>query len=298
MQYALFHRFYGCLLGMVLGEQLGAASATGRALQHWQPDAGSTGRWSQMALQLAAELTRSRTWTPDLIERTDLCQVPRHELTSGTLAIAALPIALLFHDDLQRQRQALGQVVDAVQGDDLTRQWVTVAGYAIAQALRGQLNPALLVNQTQAYLRVATPQTAAQVTVLNLLDTHAQPTDLTTLTDLVAQTDTDVRVAIALSCISNPSDTLVLALLRSARLSQLQPSLSALVGAISGAANSSAAIPPAWITAVARFQPELLNQLQPLANRLLGAWAGIYEPSTESNADSLTVAAPWIMRSR
>jgi len=308
MQYSLLSHFQGCLLGMGLGEQVGRAiqpvqASVDSAAAPLNQD-GSSMRWSSTAIDLLQELTKSHQWQAIEPSTAILQKVPTAQRQSAGIAIATLPLALFFHDDLNRQRRTLWQLFESLSVDAVHRAWVIVFAYTIAQAVKGQLDPYRLLPQLLAYLRVTH---TAEHTMDNVLKTLEQAETYFVeqaslhqiLTDWSNQVD---PIAIALVIFLQTPEDLRLTLARMTHLCRTAthllvdaPSVHALVGALVGAQTSLAGIPPFF-----QCGPGLLpgdrsvSQIKALAEALFASWSGLYTPTLPT--PSLPVAAPWVIR--
>jgi hypothetical protein len=255
-------------------------------------------RWSEIAIDLLQGLTRSHQWESLVLPVTRLSPVPPWQRQADGLAIATLPLTLYFHDDLNRQRQTLTQLCAALAIEPLSTAWVLSFAYVIAQAVKGQLDPATVIPQTLAYLRVAvTDVNATADSVIALLEqvTVAQE-HMTTLELLTRDIENINAIAIALLCFLQTPADMRLAMTRATRFCAAAhhpdaPTIHALLGALVGAHTGVAGIPPSWQTmpAIAPQVPMLMT----LAESLVASWSGM---SGDAIAASVPVAAPWVIR--
>jgi len=313
MHYSLLSRFEGCLWGMVWGERVGfdrhQNDAQGRSRVFWQLSAAS---WrSHTVFQILENLGRSQS--------ADLATITVRVLQAGlpnqncpdAIAIATLPIALFYHDDFTRQREALTQVFDAVSLDEGGQRWATIYAYSVAQAVKGQLQPTTFISQALAYLRVTessvTATFAPAIEQLQWIQTcQANAASSSTLLKGFNPTmPTDRTLAIALAVFLQTPDDIRLAMARSAQATKLHPenrsaqsedlqTLGALLGILTGAYTSSIGVPASWLAQAA--EQNEFRQIQTLAGQLYAAWCGSYEP-TQISPERLTVTAPWVGRS-
>lgn len=287
------------VLGDAIGPSIAASGMTAVAPVAQADQALSAWPWSAIALEGLAAMTQSHQWqsTEWLVAR--LTQIPLAERSAGGIAIATLPLAIYFHDDLNRQRHGLEQLLAAVFLEAADRTWVMAFAYAIAQAVRGQLDPPLLLPQVLAYLRV-TQTTAASSPVLAALEQLATCHQAASLSGLLTQPLP--AIAIALICFLQTPEDFRLALTRAARIVTARASspeiipLMALTGAIVGAHTSLTGIPASY--QVSDALPALgypsIAALKALAAALIASWSGLYD--TRSVNLSLPVAAPWVIR--
>ncbi|MDX2243366.1 MAG: hypothetical protein NW224_22020 [Leptolyngbyaceae cyanobacterium bins.302] len=315
MDYSLLSRLEGCLWGLAIGEQFGRATPAANALlpktashrRHLATASDTDLTWSQFSLQALQVMARSQ---PDSLAPTivgDLGKFPPHSLNPATLAIATLPIALYYHDDLNRQRHSLWQVLDRIAVTSASRDWVAVFAYAIAQAVKGQLHPQLFMSQVLAYYRVAlvngeSSQAAIVLEQLKQVETcQVEFASLSTIRATLGQAE-EPAIAIALICFLQAPEDMQVALARCIRSSQIHaspnhaPWLCALVGALVGAYASTVSIPPAWKSSslAAGSARGVWQQIPATAEILYASWAGLYEPA--AIVSPLAVVAPWVRR--
>lgn len=316
MQYSLVSRFEGCFWGGILGEQLGIAAQSSQAVQApmnrypWYLDQKLVGKltWSRVAMQLVQAMTRSPN--PNLTALTihALSQIPLEQLNPATLAIVTLPGSLYYHDDLNRQRHYLEQVIGSLAVDPSNRDWVPIFGYTLAQAVKGQLQPQHFMSQLLAYYRVAMADGSSRAAIvleqLQQIETcQVEMASLETILATLGPTQ-DTSVAIALICFLQSPDHFRLALTRSVQLSHRSPVwskapwLSVLIGSLVGSHKSSAGIPATW--KIYHLLPDsgndLIQQIPCLSRVFYASWAGAYTPASIST--SVAVAAPWVIRGR
>jgi len=203
-------------------------------------------------------------------------------------------------------------------------------GYAIARALKEKLNPPSLIPETVTYLGVDTPLTALLLQVQILLDRGAsleaavnqlcksavvqqrqQVQEERSETKLVSPSSF-LPIAIAFYCYLSTPEDLRLAVVRAARTG-IEPQLTcSLVGAISGAYNSTVGIPLEWRLALGQNSeaPEIAagrspllwgtasyGEIMELAAHLLAIWSGAYHSLGEGKSLSYpVVAAPYVIR--
>jgi ADP-ribosylglycohydrolase len=202
--------------------------------------------------------------------------------------ISAVPVALFFHEDEAKLRQNLQQVADVWQDDSVLKDGTLAIGYAIASALKEKLNRDTLIPQTISYLDAETPLVTQLRQVQTLLEQGA-PKEMALNKLIPRQTapPPNFPVALAFYCFLSTIEDLRLSVLRAARCPQAQVTC-AIAGAISGAYNSVAGIPPAWRLALEQQKGDTsplatlwgINseaELLRLAARLLATWSGVYD---------------------
>lgn len=226
----------------------------------------------------------------------------------GEFAIATLPIALFYHDNLTQQRHYLATTVAAWGGDERTADAVIVFGYAIAQAIREQLTPAHLIAQILTYLHVSLPESAARSPnlIITLETLKGLIADGSGLQNTIAALELDaettpigVEIAIALYCFLQTPYSIALALDRAVQLGIHPDVVGALVGALAGAYTSEVGIPAAWRTGLqaSSLGSKFSKRVPRLSAQLLLAWAGAYNPCMPQSKDFPVVTVPWVVRS-
>jgi ADP-ribosylglycohydrolase len=238
------------------------------------------------------------------------------DLEAG-LAIATLPFALFYHEDLHLLRQQIHLIVaqkTVVQAHPPEAELgATVVHCAIALAVQNRLQPSQLIPQLLADLQLSQfhPALAEQLTQVqkSLVGQTAE-----TLTDeilLPFHLRQLSPIPLAFFAFLSTPENFRLSLLRAAQLSSAAAHACTLTltGALSGAYNGKSVLPPDWRTAL-RSTPENRSPLSRLwdvesedellqyAKSLFSLWSGMYH-STQyfSNLSRLTVVgAPRTLR--
>jgi hypothetical protein len=343
MKYSLLSRFQGCFEGMILADQLSfwisrrIQTATPSATQadwrecadrfhslspklhHWHPSILSLAdlaEWQaspgvDLAIQVAEALIQENDW-PLQFTPLDTSRLLASGANNGMLAIATLPIAFFFHDDVLLQQQHLRQTVRSWGGTTSTQDWVAMFGYAIAQAMQERLNPCQFITHLLSYWSgiapdtgQRSPQVLAGLELLNNLIEQgvAYITMTLKLEQFLPQEES--TIALALYCFLYTPDDWHLSVLHAARFLPAHPVLCALTGCLSGAYNSYSSLPLTW--KAASLQPASANQSSPsvrisctdLATRLVASWSGIFGASRRPlSANMLPVASPRISSAR
>lgn len=308
MRYSLLSRFRGALLGTAMGEIWGAYGdywQIGQAQSIPPSDSGHLvvkgteglirrGRldladWQDAAGENSTEVSVNRGKSPARRRKDKTKSTAKSDGVKGYGAIiSAVPVALFFHEDEAKLRQNLQQVADVWQDDSVLKDGTLAIGYAIATALKEKLNRDTLIPQTISYLDAETPLVNQLREVQTLLEQGA-PLEIT-LNKLIprhAAPQPNFPVALAFYCFLSTIEDLRLCVLRAARCPQGQVT-GAIAGAISGAYNSVAGIPPAWRLELEQQKGETsplatlwgINteaELLRLAARLLATWSGVYD---------------------
>ncbi|PSB40897.1 ADP-ribosylglycohydrolase family protein [filamentous cyanobacterium Phorm 6] len=251
-------------------------------------------------------------------------------------AVAALPIAMFFHENKAKLREKimLATEVWPKENGQEYETGVLAVGFAIARSLKQRLDPATAIEQTIAYVKTDNALTELLLQVQILLE---QGADLETATTHLCKSATDLReklgegekksqtksivnpenfipIALAFYCFLNTPEDLRLSVVRAARCGIAGQLTCALTGALSGAYNGATAIPVEWrqlssaveLAPLAEGQEPLVwgtgsdAKIVELANNLFTVWAGVYNPSAGVNSAALAraVAAPYVIRPR
>lgn len=277
MPYSLINRFRGALTGALVGENLPhlypterSAKSGNRNVERFSlADAIATSTRSLMATHSASSLF-----------------VDHHR------AIATIiPVALFFHDDAQKLRQAILQSTPQPMQD---------AGFVVAEsiatALRPQMDPfKLLPELVQLLPDEVLSQKLRQVQrLLTRRDSLA-----IAIQKLGDPQQLEVAIALAFYCWLSTAEQFQLSVLRVPRIPNFSPLTLLLTSAFSGALNGQMGIPQAWLETAGEFQNEL-RQMEALADQLLAVWSGAYQPEADAAelVDGVAIAAPGILRTR
>ncbi len=291
---------------MAMGEGWGVDANSPHRCNPGKSAAGAPLLWSAAAISQGERLAQmgQRVVEPELL--TDLPN-PLVKKSAGALAIATLPIALFYYDNLPQQRDSLAAAVAAWGGDERTADAVIVFGYAIAQATQEQLVPCHFIAQILTYLHVSLPESASRSADLmgslealkSLTSTSSEVQSGIEALRLQAETNPlFIEIAIALYCFLQTPDSMSLGLNNAIRLG-IQPDIvGALTGALAGAYISEIGIPAAWRSGLkpSSIAFELPQRVQQLSARLVLAWSGVYDPSVFQEKDFPIVTVPWIVR--
>lgn len=288
-------------------------------LHHWHPGILSSADlaewqaspWIDLAIQAAEALIQENDWPPQSTPL-DTTRLLASGANDGMLAIATLPIAFFFHDDVLLQQQHLRQTVESWGGTISIQAWVAIFGYAIAQAMKEKLDPCQFIahllsswSSTEPDLGPRSPQILPGLELLNSLieQGSAYRTTILKLEQVLPQEES--TIALALYCFLYTPDNWHLSVLHAARLLPAHPVLCALTGCLSGVYNSYSSLPLAW--KAASLQPLSANQSSPftcvsctdVATRLVASWAGIFASSPRPlAANMIPVASPRISAAR
>ncbi len=255
-------------------------------------------------------------------------------LNPSEAAVAALPIAMFFHENKAKLREKIMLATEVWPKENGQEYEIGVLaiGFAIARSLKQRLDPTTAIEQTISYVKTDNALTELLLQVQILLEQGADLETATThlyksATALRAKQDEDdkksqtksivnpenfIPIALAFYCFLSTPEDLRLSVVRAARCGIAGQTTCALTGALSGAYNGATAIPVEWRQlSLAVELPPLAEGPEPsvwgtgselkimeLANNLFAVWAGVYNPSfgTDSSVLARSVAAPYVIR--
>lgn len=236
-------------------------------------------------------------------------------LTAYEAAIACVPVAMLYHENETKLREKLHQMAEVWEDRLDVKLGSLAVGYAIALALREKLDPTTLIPKTINYLQEDGPLVLQLQEVQILLERRAglktAITHLSKNAQAMESQSSNVEEGYALAtalsasslipislgfyCFLSTTGDMRLAILRAAR-SGWGSQTCGIVGALSGAYNSSVGIPVEWRRALeimGKNAPERVEQtgislkaaareaeIFKLANSLWAVWCGVYNPET------------------
>ena len=250
-------------------------------------------------------------------------------------AVAALPVAMFFHENTAKLREKLMLATEVWQHQNAP-EWQTgvlAVEYAIARSLKEKLDPATAMTQTINYLEIDNALTKLLLQVQILIE---QGADLERAATHLCKSATAMRespgegeknsqansivnpvtfipIALAFYCFLSTPEDLRLSVFRAARCGIAGQLTCALTGALSGAYNGVAAIPVEWrqlLSTAGELRSATEGRessiwgtgsdakIVELANNLFAVWAGVYSPNTgsESAARTPVVTAPYVIR--
>jgi len=269
MYYSLVSRFRGTLLGALLGTNLAIPreKESESLLELGKLDLND---WQQRQQKELPDFTTSN-------------KIP------AKVIIAALPVALFFHEYPLKLHQQLLQTSQIWSDDPVVRDGVLAIGYTIAQSLTEKLNSQTLIPQIIAFIG-ETP-TSLPKKLLQVNDLLAQYAGLEkAATELTTQDKTSSAIAMAFYYFLSSLEDFRLTLLRAThhptRLLH-SPTISAIAGALSGAYNTTAGIPPQWKIMHSSTNSPIerqvnFSQVLELADALVAVWSGVYDISLHS----------------
>ncbi|MEO0375231.1 MAG: ADP-ribosylglycohydrolase family protein [Cyanobacteria bacterium P01_A01_bin.17] len=276
MPYSLINRFGGALTGALVGEILPRPTPTEQPQERGDRDRVVSSLSFAIATS-AQSLIATRSAPPLVTE------------TNGAIA-STIPIALYFHDNAQKLRQAIMNAIpQAIQDEGF------VVAESIAAALKTQMVPFKLLPELVQLLPDETlSQKLRQVQIL-LTRRDSLAIAIQKLGD---PQQIEVAVSLAFYCWLSTAEQFQLSVLRAHRIPNVSPLTLLLTGAFSGALNGRVGIPQAWLEAGASQND--LQRMEVSANQLLAAWSGCYqvEPDAVNGMDGVAIASPGILRPR
>jgi len=317
MRYSLLNRFRGALLGSLIGEFLGNRGCQGSVLGDFSfipPNLGDAkpnqmlSDWSQIATYGIEYLINcGRLDVEDWVLYSSKMQpslgLLKKAASSSEAAVAAIPIALFFHDDEIKLRQQLLACGAVWQQASEVCEDVLAIGYAIALALTQKLNCTTLIPQILAYLETSQTPLGQQLQQVQTLLEQGAGLD-TTLNQLrrfgqrpgELSTHPSSPIALALYCFLSTPEDFRLCVSRAARSSYQPQITTAIAGALAGVYNSHIGIPVSWRLAANRIS--IGSERLQLAERLLAVWSGVYDISVTEPCQWVAVAAPRVIQPR
>lgn len=293
MRYSLFSRFRGTLLGAALGESFGSLSTK----QLYHPSIGG-----KMAIRGAESLIGLGRLDVDDWQKRLILEFPQNtvNLISTGAIVGTLPIMLFSHEYKAKLRNNLQQVASIWQDDLELRDGALAVGYAIAQSLKEKLAVTTLIPKTIAFLQNSQTRLVQQLLAVQTLLEQEAGLEMA-ITKLCRDAQPNITpIALAFYCFLSTLEDFRLSMTRAARTNYQPQSTCCLVGALSGAYNSTVGIPLGWRIARSQTSWEInsATQLQ-LADQLFAVWSGVYEVSSALQVhQSSAIASPCIIQSR
>ncbi len=298
MRYSLLHRVRGTFLGAFLGERLShsggfnlgeiAVLGTESLISLGELDIDD---WLKRQQQAGIKLeTNINSW--------------------GQIILATLPVAIFFHDDIEKMRVNILEVQRIYNCPDevIVRDASLIIGYAIAQSLTEKLNPSTLISETINFLGETSTYLPEQLIKVNDLLKTGASLDIA-VRKLSSSEELTSNIGLAVYCFLNTLEDFSLTVLRASRNhgGDNQNVTSAITGALSGAYNSTMGIPLNWqisalVSNSGAWGLENFTQMLRLTDKMIAVWAGVYDWSDDCGEFLETrhtiFAAPDIIRRR
>lgn len=283
MRYSLVSRFRGAVLGAVLGERL-ASSQDNQLKSHFDID-----KITVLGVESLIALGRLDVDDWQNRQQQNFLNANVAENISPNPILATLPVALFYHENINKLRQNLVCVLKIWKDDPVVRDGTLALGYAIAQILTEKLHPQTLIPEIISFIG-ETPTSLPQQ-LLKVNNFLAQGAGLDRVqAELGKGQKPSASIAMAFYCFLSTLEDYRLAVLRATQIDDIwqsepghlhSPSSSTITGALSGAYNSTTGIPVNW--RVCYSQPNStawgmtnFSQMLELADALVAVWSGVY----------------------
>ena len=220
-----------------------------------------------------------------------------NKLNISDLALASFPIALFSHESEHLLGDHLKEFLTffTLKAEAWTD--LLLWNYAIALALRQQLQPEQLISQLLNFADNY-PHTPwyPQLQLVDQVCRNYQ--GMQTFLQQLSTTPyiPHTAMSLALYCFISTPDSFSLSLQRVGQTRQSVITAAALTGALSGVYNSYPAIPLNW--RVYHQDDKIVSDSKQQAHDLFAVWSGIYYPQSFPWFSSTAVAAPNVLQSR
>ncbi|NJR65798.1 MAG: hypothetical protein HC772_11470 [Leptolyngbyaceae cyanobacterium CRU_2_3] len=310
MRHTPLSHFQGSLLGAAMGNILGVNCSNRPASDPQKP-------WTEVTYWgfQPVEVERSLPWGTVVMGRMHRLiqsqlsgweELPVAEISSASqpnltfpqkqdaelgLAVTTLPLAWFYHEDANGLRWQIQHIADQEQQSLEAELGAIVVSYAIALAIRNRLQPGSLIPQLLSDLQI-NPLDSVLAEHLTQIqhELFGQAEQDLTRQSLSSSIWSELSpIAVAFYAFLSTPENCRLSLLRVAHLPCHSEYAYALTGALSGAYNGKAVLPPDWRRAL-RSVPENRSPLSLLwdvksevellecAQHLFAAWSGMYNP--------------------
>jgi hypothetical protein len=266
MRYSLINRVRGIFLGAFLGECLAKKQS------HPSCDLGK-----MTVLGTESLITLGKLDVDDWLKRQETASLHFQNTTAwGEIILATLPVCIFSHESNLKLRENLLELLEIWDVDPVIRDIALVVGLAIAQSLTETLDPSTLIPQTISFLGNTSTSIPEQLSEVNILLRHRARLTKSPI-ELLDPSNLNITLIIYYF-LSTPND-FSLTLLRTTHYRN--PTTRAIIGALSGAYNSTLGIPVNWQVS---FSPtnspawglSSFSQMLELGDALLAVWAGVY----------------------
>lgn len=295
MQYSLANRVRGAFLGAVLGEKLAT---------------GNCSNLGKIAVTGTQSLINLGTVDIDnwlLEENNNSNNIQRN----GQKIIAALPLAIFYHENLGKMRQSIIEMVNKWGWDDIVRDGSLVIGYAMAKCLNEKLVAEKLITEIRDFLGATSTLIPEKLMIVDHL--LRENTGLEIVQSQIKSPEILTNnISLAIYSFLSTLEDFKLTVLRTSKNNYLPyPDITgAMAGALSGAYNSKINIPITWQMSLASEKLPLwglknVDQMLKLADSMIAVWSGCYHVNQhiEDNVSNFLeteyniVAAPDIINS-
>ena len=288
MRYSLESRFQGALLGSIIGYTIATTS------QNQQPDLAVSLRITH---QLIDSIIRygdleTRTWQQIYASQ---CQQkePENSCYSSELALAFLPLILLFHDNPHLLKEKIAALTTSCPDPTTARLEIYLWAEVISLTLREKLD----LNYLSCNLTVNT-QTPAKESASRWEHSYHSQTDSKSALERLSQTKSKDRtpLKLALYYFTTTAEDFALSVLRALQTNYQPQITAALTGALAGAYNSYLSIPHNWrmLSKKDKIAVDIYHQ----ARHLFALWCGVYDPQTNMLSSDVAIASPRVIQPR
>jgi hypothetical protein len=273
MIYSLASRFKGALLGCLISETL-ENNHNNLDFSGYQPSA---------PFQIAIFGTKSiidygelnlKSWLINLSNNQVNCLKLKNTANSSQTAIASIPVALFYYQNLTNLTNNLQLAMDLWQDPDLSRENVLLWGYVIKIILDNELSPHQIISQIKAVME---KKQLSLPDILLQIDSYIQ--QKSPLAQLSHYLDSNYHpnlgaIAQSLYFFATIPDDFRLCLERTLQTSY-QPKLTAtLTATLLGLYNSDNNIPLSWRLSLK--ESPWGQKIETLSENLLAVWSGSY----------------------
>ena len=287
MRYSLESRFQGALLGSIIGYTIATTS------HNQQPDL-------TVGLRLTHELMESLIRYGDL--ETGIWQQiynshwQRSKLEnnchSSELALAFLPLILLFHDRPHLLKEKIATLTTCCPDNTTASLEIYLWAEVISLTLREKLD----LEHLSCNLTVNN-QTNLQASV-SRENTCQSPTESKSALNQFSQTrnKSHTPLELALHHFTTTAEDFALCILRALQTTYKPRITAALTGALAGAYNSYLSIPHNW--RMLSKKDKIAVDLYHKARHLFALWCGVYDPQTNILPSEIAIASPQVIQPR
>jgi hypothetical protein len=256
MRYSVLSRFQGAICGKLIAQAL-------------VNNARSEPEFSYLTKREIATIAKIipflEVYPPDWLELPETS-------SSAAIALATLPLTLLFHDNPHQWEKQLQSVLENREDCTQIVEDVLIWGYGLTLALREKLETRCLISQLlERYGTASTPLIEQLKQVQTFLE-HGTPLEKVVF-ELSRHRNPNSTEAIALSyyCFAHTPEDFHLCLMRSYRCGFQISVTTPLTAALAGAYNSFSGIPLPWRLKLGRGGQELSQKII----ELFAVWSGV-----------------------
>lgn len=288
MRYSLESRFQGALLGSIIGYTIATIS------QNQKPDLA-------VSLRITHQLIDSLILHGDLKIGvwqqiyTSQCQQkePENGYYSSELALAFLPLILLFHDNPDLLREKIAALTTSCPDSPTASLEIYLWAEVISLALREKLD----LDYLNCNLTVDT-QTPPKESLSRQEHSYHSQNDSESALDQLSRAENKDRTPLksALYYFTTTAEDFALSVLRALQTSDRPRITAALTGALAGAYNSYLSIPHNW--RMLTKKDKIAVDIYLKARHLFALWCGVYDPQTDMLPSEIAISSPRVIQPR